>query len=210
MTELNEDDDFPEGLENEPEYELGIPDNESKEDKIKAISEKLRSDDVKEEKKEEKKQEKKQYKPYKKGRLDFEDAKQWLIDNQYVEYEDPDQKYCEITIPTTVTMGEDLVIKLSNKVTKVHYLFGDGYSWKKTSVYDPKSEYDIQLRPTIDEDKKKFNDNEIKIPIGSIKTINKVKYEMWLEGYYLCVVRAYANEWHEDTVVKRMVKVVAK
>ena len=144
------------------------------------------------------------------GRNDFEDAKKWLINHEYIEYEDTDQKYCEIKIPKLVTLGEELVIKLSGKIKNVHYLFGDGYKWAKTSHYDPNSEYDIQLRPTVEEDIKDFDNNEIRIPTGSIKKINKKDYETWLEGYYLCVVRTYGKEWHEDTIVKRMVKVVAK
>ncbi len=141
---------------------------------------------------------------------DFEDAKKWLINNEYIEYEDTDQIYCEIKIPKMVTLGEELVIKLSNNVKNVHYLFGDGYKWARTSQYEPKSDYDIQLRPTIEEDIKDFKDKEIRIPIGKIKKIGNQEYETWLVGYHLCVVRTFGKEWHEDTIVKRMVKVVAK
>ncbi len=56
--------------------------------------------------------------------------------------------------------------------------------------------------------KKDVNVDEIRIPTGSIKTINKQDYQTWLNGKYLLVVRVYGKEWHEDTVIKRMVEIV--
>lgn len=163
---------------------------------------------VDEAKQESKKESKKEIKPYAKGRGDFDDAIKWLSKQQYEEFEDPDNKYCTFTLPKLVTMGEDIVIKFSNKVKNINYLFGDGYKWAKKSHYDPKSDFDIQLRPTVSYDKKDVNVDEIRIPTGSIKTINKQDYQTWLNGKYLLVVRVYGKEWHEDTVIKRMVEIV--
>lgn len=206
--------DEPEGLDNEPEYEVKVQGEKIKVfgntetsdyKKVEGKSnENIKLDEEKERKKESK------IEPYAKGRDDFEDAVKWLSKQQYEEFEDPDNKYCTFTLPKLVTMGEDIVIKLSNKVKNVHYLFGDGYKWAKTSHYDPKSDFEIQLRPTVSYDKKDVNVNEIRIPTGSIKTINKQDYETWLTGKYLLVVRVYGKEWHEDTVIKRMVEIVEK
>lgn len=142
------------------------------------------------------------------GKEDYEKCKDVLIKSQHNTYEDPDNHYCEIDIPSSVKFGEDLVIKLSKKPENIHYVLGDGYEWKKKVKFDPlNTEWEIQLRPTVSKEQKKYNSKEIRIPIGKIQNINKIDHQMWLEGYYYVVVRAYANEWHEDTVVKRMVKV---
>lgn len=208
--------DEPEGLDlpypNEPEYEVAtektkVFGNASDDKEFKKVEGKS-ADHIKtdESKKEEPK--KVEIKTYAKGKDDFEKAKEWLIRQQYEEFEDPTQKYCEFTIPKMVKLGEELVIKLSNKVKNAHYLFGDGYKWDRVKHYDPKSEYDIQLKPTVQENITDFNKDEIRIPIGKIKKINRVDYETWLTGYYYCVVRVFGKEWHEDVVIKRMVKVI--
>jgi hypothetical protein len=141
------------------------------------------------------------------GKDDFEECKKLLIKSQHNIYEDPDKHYCEIDIPDKVKLGEDLVIKLSSKVSNVHYILGDGYEWKRVERFDPKSDYQMQMRPTVDKKEKNYDKTKITIPIGKMETISKKEYQMWLTGYYYVMVRAYGNEWHEDTVVKRMVEV---
>lgn len=221
--------DEPEGL-NEPEYELEIPKNESKDideetdentPKIKdnpasgfteSGFKKVTGKSAKKVKldKEKPKKESKAPKDYPKGKLDFEQAKRALQQNQYNIWEDPDNHYCEIKIPKLVTLGEDLVIKLSRKVKRIHYMFGDGYKWTKQDTYNPKSEFDISMRPTVELKDDNFNDDKIVIPTGEIKKINNLDYQMWLTGHYYLTVRAYNKEWHEDAVAKTMVELVEK
>mgnify|MGYP001090538785 CR=1 FL=1 len=139
------------------------------------------------------------------GEDDFEKCKVILTKTQNNEYEDPDNHYCEINIPSKVKLGDDLVIKLSNNALNIHYVLGDGFEWKRKEKFDPKSDYHIQLRPTVD--KKEHDKNSITIPIGLVQTINKKEYQMWLSGYYYIEIRAYGDEWHEDTVASRMIKI---
>ena len=148
------DDDEPEGLDetyNEPEYE--VVDESIKITKnnvhIRGSGKTTKSKDEKtidDLKKKVKKEKKKEPEPYPKGRNDFEKTVKLLQRNQYNVWEDPKNHYCDITIPKKVTLGEDLVIKLSKKVAKVEYVFGDGYDWKKKNVYDNDSDFDISPR----------------------------------------------------------------
>ena len=188
-------------LKDEPEgIDYTTPEFDTKTDKI---IKSLKSDGVKKEVKKEKKKEKVLPPVY--GRDDFEKCKDALKKEQENIYEDPDNHYCEIDIPKTVKLGETLKIKLSREALNVHYLLGDDYKWNKVEKYNLKSDYGINMRPTVEEKEK--NKKEITIPIGRMEKISGQEHQMWLAGQYYILVRTFGTQWHEDTVSKRIIEV---
>jgi hypothetical protein len=131
-----------------------------------------------------------------------------LKTKQY-EHADKSRPYVDADIPDSVKFGEKLVIKLSRKVPNMQLSFGDGLSWERKDVYDPKAPKELILRPTVFRDIKngKFDDDKVEIDIGEIKKVAGTEIQSWLEGDYLLKVRGYGNQHHEDTTITKTVRV---
>ncbi len=131
-----------------------------------------------------------------------------LKTKQY-EHADKSRPYVDADIPDSVKFGEKLVIKLSRKVPNMQLSFGDGLSWERKDVYDPKAPKELILRPTVFRDIKngKFDDDKVEIDIGEVKKVAGTEIQSWLEGDYLLKVRGYGNQYHEDTTITKTVRV---
>lgn len=134
--------------------------------------------------------------------------KLWNIE---VTNNDESNPYVVIDVPDSVKLGDKLIIKLSKKVPNMQLGFGDDIIWTRETKYDPNSKMVVKLKPTILRDfhNKNFNDDVIEFTVGEVKKIAGKETQTWLSGDYLLEVRAFGKEWHEETSIRKMVKVLA-
>jgi hypothetical protein len=132
----------------------------------------------------------------------FEKAKQALKDKQSNRYENPDKIYVEIKIPTTGKVGEECIIKISEKVPIVEWALSEKLQWKKKYKYDRNADKEIVATP-FQTGKEKDTDT-IKIKWQELDGRGK---NVLRAGDYFLEVSARSKKAGQDTTSGRIIEV---
>ena len=136
----------------------------------------------------------------------LESEKQRLRDKQEDEYEDPDNIYVKIKIPTSGKIGEDCVVKFSKKVPMAQLVISQDIQMKRKYVsLGKKGEPELTCKGFIIVEAKDCK--EIRATWEDIGYLHSVRTNLLLAGEYVVEARGYSNEAYEETTSRRLISV---
>jgi hypothetical protein len=135
----------------------------------------------------------------------LESRKQELRDNQENEYADPENIYVEIKIPETGKVGENCVIKFSEKVPLAQVVISANMKWLKRDKYDKASKPELICKGFIIEE---FKDvKEVKVPWEDMYPNKDGVKNLLKAGEYMVEARGWSKEAYKETTARRLVQV---